>query len=199
MGGDNSIELISNSFFLRKRRQNYFEENVMSSPKPIEPNMVDISGARTSAVAGGTGKFASVYDGMSYAASIAGPVGIATAQTYKPGSAEIVAATVNAAAGYGGGMGMGMGGMSPGVYSGGAGAYYGGRGPSALNTPGTDPANSMLSEAQNQLANSQASSVAMLMVQDEMGQQNRFFTTASNLMNSRDTMLSSIIRNVRVG
>ncbi len=174
----------------------------MAKATGIETNMTDISGARTSTSASSVGKFDSVFDAASYTAALAGPVTAASlAQQGNYRGADIVSAAVNATAGY----------SAPGMYSGGAASYgggsralgvsgnvsYGGGSAAAMLNPGatSDP----MTMAQNQLAESQASNISMLMIQDEMGTQNRFFTTTSNLMSSRDNMLSSIIRNVRVG
>lgn len=175
----------------------------MSKATGIETNMSDASGARVTSSAKSVGKFDSVFDTASYAASIAGPVTVASlASNGNYQGADIVSAAVNASAGYSTPI--------PGGYSGGA-VNYGG-GVRGLTTSGSvsvgginaglntgNSTTDMMSMAQQQLAESQASNVSMLMIQDEMGSQNRFFTTTSNLMSSRDNMLSSIIRNVRVG
>lgn len=174
----------------------------MSTANPIETNVVDNAGVQTTASVNSVGKFSTVLDAASYAASIAGPAGYYTAAEYAPSSADIVGAAVNSTASYGGGTGYST---TPGVYSGGVSNYYGSStaGLSASGSLGYSTTGSssddMLSMAQEQLAASQTSSIAMLMVQDEMGMQNRLYTSASNLMNSRDTMLATIIRNVRVG
>lgn len=177
---------------------------------PIESDPVATSGVAATASSSNVGKFSSIFDAMGYGAQVVGPAGYYTTQVYAPSSAEVVGASVNATANYSGGTGMGS---TPGIYSGGT-PYYsastvpttGTSGLGSMQTAGLGyqaavPTGStdMLTMAQQQLADSQASSVSMLMVQDQMGQENRFFTTASNLMNSRDTMLSTIIRNVRVG
>lgn len=178
----------------------------MTTANPIDSNSVDINGvaatsARKSVSSTGSG-FDGVLSALNQVAYYGGPTGVAIADTVAPSSTEIVAASVNATAGYGLGTGLGT---SAGIYSGGTSNYYGGStsglsvgGSISASTTGTG-SDDMLGMAQEQLATSQASSIAMLMVQDEMGTQNRLYTSASNLMNSRDTMLGSIIRNVRVG
>jgi len=179
----------------------------MTTANPIESNSVDISGvaatsARNSVSSTGSG-FDGVMGALGQVAYYGGGTGVALSDSMAPNSTEIVAAAVNATAGYAGGTGMMT---TAGTYSGATSNYYG-TGTSALGTAGSTTlsgttgttSDDMLGMAQEQLAASQASSVAMLMVQDEMGTQNRLYTSASNLMNSRDTMLSSIIRNVRVG
>ncbi len=175
----------------------------MSTANPIETNVVDNAGVSTTAQVNSVGKFSSVLDAASYAASIAGPAGYYTAAEYAPSSADIVGAAVNSTASYGGGTGYST---TPGVYSGATSNYYGSSSTLGLSASGSlgysttgSSSDDMLAMAQEQLAASQTSSIAMLMVQDEMGMQNRLYTSASNLMNSRDTMLATIIRNVRVG
>lgn len=171
-----------------------------TTPNTLEPNMSDAIGARTTRVTNQVGRFDNVYDTLSYTASLAGPVATASALTYRPQSADIVNAAVNSTASAGG----------PGSFAGGAGNYNlttGGRGVgaltgsvgvaggvSALNGGGSGD---MISQSQQMLAESQASSIAMLMVQDEMGQQNRLYTSTSNMLSARDTLHSSIIRNIR--
>lgn len=174
----------------------------MGNPTTIEPNMPDSLGVRTQQAQSQVGRFDGVYDALSYTSSIAGPAGYYTAAQYRPESADIVGAAVNATAGYSGGTGLGA---SPGVYSG-ALPYYGGGGAAALTagpvrvSAQTVPTSGdVTQQAQQILAESQASSMSMLIIQNEIGQQNRTYTSTSNLMNSRDTMLASIIRNVRVG
>lgn len=170
----------------------------MANVNPIETNPVDSKGAVTTRSVGSVGKFSSVYDSAGYASSLIGPVAYAASATYAPGSADIVGASVNAAAGYSGGGGYLT---TPGAYSGGAANYYGGGGGTlGLNhVPGGggNAPNDMLSMAQEQLAQSHANSISMLIIQDTSGQNNRLFTATSNLINARDTMLASIIRNVR--
>lgn len=60
-----------------------------------------------------------------------------------------------------------------------------------------DPAD-LMAMAQEQLAMSQTSSLAMLMIQDQMGAITKYHTTLSNVMNSRDMMHSAIIRNTKI-
>lgn len=172
----------------------------MTAPRAIEPNFSDSIGAKSTAATKSVGKFDSVLSGLSYTAGIAGPAAWAATAQYAPKSADIVGAAVNATAGYGS---MGM---MPGGYSGGAGVYFGG-GMSGLQAgvstnapmPGSSPMDpsGIIAQGQQQLAQSQASSMAMMMLQDQQSNQNRVFTTASNLMSARDSMISNIMRNVR--
>lgn len=173
----------------------------MTAPRPIEPNFSDSVGAKTSQAQASVGKFDSVLSGLSYGAAIAGPAAYAATAQYAPKSADIVGAAVNATSGYGG-MGMGasgvyFGGGNPAALTTASGSVsFGGSGMKALDNPASDP-NAMINQAQQQLASTQASSVAMMMIQDQQSNQNRLFTTASNLMSARDSMISNIMRNVR--
>lgn len=164
---------------------------------PTDTDLVASTGVQTTKATSSVGKFDSVFDGATYAAQVSGGTVAYTTDALAPSSSEVVSAAVNAAAG---------GGVSsmPGNYSGGLPAYQastlGGLPMQASVTPtGTSGGGDIMSMAQQQLAESQASSISMLMIQDQMGTENRFFTTASNLMSSRDNTVSSLIRNVRVG
>ncbi|MBI2339085.1 MAG: hypothetical protein HYU99_01800 [Deltaproteobacteria bacterium] len=169
----------------------------MTNVNTIESNPVDISGVKTAtATTAATGSDPLGF--ASYLSSLTGPVATAATAGYgSTESAEIVAAATTAASGasYG----------TSGLYSGASGVYgsslsglstsYGGS--LSATTTGSYTSDDMLSMAQEQLASSQASSIAMLMVQDDMSQQNRLYTTASNMMSTRDSMLATIIRNVK--
>ncbi len=172
----------------------------MSTANPIETNSVDSAGVTTSTASNSVGKFSSVLDATAYAAQLAGPAGYYTAAQYSPSSSDIVGAAVNATAGYsGGGTGMLT---TGGTYSGAVSNYYGG-GSLAATTSGfgvstsSSSTSDTLAASQQLLAESQMSNVQMLMVQEEAGQQNRHFSTVSNVISARDTMLAAIIRNVR--
>lgn len=165
----------------------------MATPTNIGTNSVDSSGyALTSTQKAATGT--DFYSKVGYGSALAGPVATsAMATSGNTDGATIVGSAVNATAGYGGGTGYGT---TAGVYSGATSNYYGSSSSGVPTSTGAGTSD-MLGMAQQQLADSQASSISMLMIQDEMGKQNRMFTTASNLMNSRDSMVASIVRNIR--
>ena len=166
----------------------------MSTVNPIETNPVDVSGAKTAAQT----RAATSTDPLgfaSYLSGLTGPVATATTATYgSTNSADIVAAATTAASGATYGV--------PGSYSGASAVYGGSLGAATYGgTYGTSSTSAtsqdMMAMAQEQLAASQSSSIAMLMIQDDMSQQNRLYTTASNMMSTRDNMLATIIRNVK--
>lgn len=173
----------------------------MTTAPGIEPNMIDATGAQTTEAQRNVGQ-SGFYDSLSYISGITGPVTVASLDAAGKNQArDIVWAAANGASG---GM-MGM----PGGYSG-ATPYYGGGGggmsmamrnqvvqdPSILPPPGqtTD----ILGMAQQQIAQSGVQAATMLIMQDQMGRQTVQNTAISHVMNQRDSMLTSIIRNTKV-
>lgn len=170
-------------------------------PTPIEPNFNDSYGARGQRVASQATKtsFSTVANDVTGAFGPA--AAIATQQYGSPKGAAIVAASINGAAG----MNYGNPGLASGAiyggYSQGLSSGYGG----GLSNVGLSPdlgsstpvSSDPVANAQQLLNESQASSVSMLMVQNEMGMQTRTFNSVSNLMNARDSMVMNILRNTR--
>lgn len=163
----------------------------MAPYTPIGVDPTYHQGAQTAAAqqraTGGYNAYNAVFDINNYL----GPVGYATAATYgSRHQADITAAAVGATANY------------PGRYSGGA-LAYGGR-PSSL-VPGGPPlaqtteAGDLMETARQQLAASQAQSLALIGIQQEQGMIAMTNTSLSTLMNQRDNMAMSIIRNMRTG
>lgn len=144
-----------------------------------------------------TGQY-DAYLAANQVANYAGPVAWATAATYgSQRQADITAAAVGATANS----------MSPGRYSGAlynyggggvgvsgttAGLTYGG-GVSAVSDP-----TELMNMAQQQLAESQASSLALIGIQNQIGMDTRFYTALSTMINQKDSVAMSIIRNAKM-
>lgn len=172
----------------------------MTTAPGIEPDMIAATGVQTTQAQRSAGRFGDIYDWGAYSSQIAGPVTVASLHASGNYQArDIVAAAANGASG---GM-MGM----PGGYSG-ATPYYGGGGGMSMamrnqtidpgiQPPGT-PTTDILGMAQQQIAQSGVQAATMLIMQDQMGRQTVQNTAISHVMNQRDSMLTSIIRNTKV-
>lgn len=183
------------------------EEYNMGKTEFIAPNNSDALGVRQRSAQNASGKIATSPEAFAAGlAQVTGPFAVASAQQWSsPKASDIVSASVNSTAnlGYGAPTGFNPGpisGLSTSPYTGGGlsvggGASYGGA-QGFQNTGGTGSDN-LLAMAQDQFAQSQASNVAMLMIQQQSSQDGHFFTATSNMMNSRDSMMAAIIRNIR--
>lgn len=143
----------------------------------------------------------SFYDKLQYATAVAGPaiaagVNQATGgNSYKMTTAGMaVSAAVNAAQGggvatlgYSGGMGLSQNGM---------GSAYTGTTPST-GTPGST--GGMSGNVESILQDTAASQAYLLGIQMEMGNNQTMFTSVSNALNVKHSMMKSVINNFRVG
>jgi len=173
----------------------------------IEPNLNDGMGARVNQAQRSSGRFESVFDGLSAAASYAGPVAASTMYykgNYKGG--DIVSAAVNSTAGYPGSNygaaspvyygGVGMSGLTKAGVGVSANANYGGVN-LGVNSPGF--AGDPTAEASQVLEASKVDGIKMLMLQQEVGMQGTRITSLSNTIAAKENMNSAVIRNVRAG
>ncbi len=142
----------------------------------------------------------SFYDKLQYATAVAGPAvaagtNMATGgNSYKMTTAGMaVSAAVNASQGgsgtatlgYSGGMGLGT--------SGSTGAYTGTTGTTSSSTGG------MAGNVESILQDTAASQAYLLGIQMEMGNNQTMFTSVSNALNVKHSMMKSVINNFRVG
>lgn len=169
----------------------------MTQIQNIEPNVSDAQALKKKQAAGQVGKFDSVYSGLGYATALAGPAAYHASVQYAPKSADIVGAAVNATAGYGAGSVMPVGaygGLSPSFLTSGGSTVplSTGVGSTGLGGQGLNTADPMVAIQQ-----SQQNALDMLMLQTYQGQVSQDITMRSNLMASRDSMLRSIVQNLR--
>lgn len=164
-------------------------------PEPIEINVPDTVSVQTNTAIEST-KTSNLFDETLYGLSYMGDAGVdgLEANGYDSG-AEILSAAVNQAAS------TSSSSLSSLSYSSGSGLSTG-SGLSSLSygsslSASTGDTDDLTTMAYEQLAETQASSLVMLMLQNESSNQQRIFTTASNMAASRDNLLASMIRNVR--
>lgn len=140
----------------------------------------------------------SFMDTLQYATSVAGPsvaagVNMATGgnaySTTKAGAA--VSAAVNAAQG-----GMGVASLG---YSGSPSYLTGSSSMGMSTTTGTTSTAGMTSNVEGILQETAASQAYLLGIQMEMGNQQTTFTSVSNALNVKHSMMKSVINNFRVG
>lgn len=144
----------------------------------------------------------SFYDKLQYATAVAGPAvaaGVnmgAGGNSYKTTTAGMaVSAAVNAAQGSSGTATLGYsGGMALGT-SGSTGAYTG----SSTGSTGGTGAGGMSGNVESILQDTAASQAYLLGIQMEMGNNQTMFTSVSNALNVKHSMMKSVINNFRVG
>lgn len=164
--------------------------------EPIEINITDTVSVQTTTALEST-KTSNLFDRTLYGLSYMGEGSVSGLEEngYSNG-AEILSAAVNQAASTSSSSSS----LSS-LYSSGT-SYSSGTGLSSLSYGSSLSASSgdtddLTTMAYEQLAETQASSLVMLMLQNESSNQQRIFTTASNLKASQDNLLAAMIRNVR--
>lgn len=182
----------------------------MALPTILPPDQTATFGAKSTYAKNTTGPsgFDKFLNAASYTAQTFGPLAYTTTNAATGGtststsqSGQIVAAAINSAASQGSG-GNVFGGSPSYVTSGASSMATGGSGVATTYDYGTSSTGTstggLSGNVESILADTAASQAYLLGIQMQMGEQQTMFTSISNAMNVKHSMMKSVINNFRV-